>query len=171
MAPDRAGKRAKGITVAADLWTSVVSLAGVALGGGLTALAQRATQRSAERVEERRQTIATTESRRAEQIAVLKEFVSCAQAAERAAYRRPDPWGDDEDGWMTQTGPVMTALWTASANVTLLCDEALRGPVTTYGHALNAAVWRDIGDVEVNEHLEEAKTAFMNEARASLAGP
>ncbi|WP_069737930.1 MULTISPECIES: hypothetical protein [unclassified Streptomyces] len=72
--------------MAADLWTSVVSLAGVALGGGLTALAQRATQRSAERAEE------------------------------------------------------------------------------------NAAVWRDIGDVEVNEHLEEAKTAFMNAARASLAG-
>ncbi|MEU0623117.1 hypothetical protein ABZ329_20005 [Streptomyces rubiginosohelvolus] len=156
--------------MAADLWTSVVSLAGVALGGGLTALAQRATQRSAERAEERRQAAATTESRRAEQIDVLKEFVSCAQAAERAAYRRPDPWGDDEDGWMTQTGPVMTALWTASGNVTLLCDEALREPVRTYGHALNAAVWRDIGDAEVNEHLEEAKTAFMNAARASLAG-
>ncbi len=156
--------------MAADLWTSVVSLAGVALGGGLTALAQRATQRSAERAEERRQTAATTESRRAEQIDVLKEFLSCAQAAERAAYGRPDPWGDDEDGWMTQTGPVMTALWTASGKVTLLCDEALREPVRTYGHALNAAVWRDIGDVEVNEHLEEAKTAFMNAARASLAG-
>ncbi|MCD9900504.1 hypothetical protein LUR56_11520 [Streptomyces sp. MT29] len=109
--------------------------------------------------------MATTESRRDEQSAVLKEFVSCAQAAERAAYRRPDPWGDDEVGWMTQTGPVTTALWTASANVTLLCDEALREPVTTYGHALNAAVWRDIGDVEVNDHLEEGKTAFMNEAR------
>lgn len=122
--------------MAADLWTSVFSLAGVALGGGLTALAQRATQRSAERAEERRQTAATTESRRAEQIDVLKEFVSCAQAAERAAYRRPDPWGHDEDGWMTQTGPVMTALWTASGNVTLLCDEALREPVRTYGHAL-----------------------------------
>ncbi|MEU3576308.1 hypothetical protein AB0H24_07810 [Streptomyces globisporus] len=83
---------------------------------------------------------------------MLKEFVSCAQAAERAAYRRPDPWGDDEDGWMAQTAPVMTALWTASGNVTLLCDEALREPVRTY------------------EHLEEAKTAFMNAARASLAG-
>ncbi|MGW4040997.1 hypothetical protein ACWEIM_32770 [Streptomyces sp. NPDC004778] len=40
----------------------------------------------------------------------------------------------------------------------------------TYALALNAAVWRDIGDVEVDEHLEEAKTAFMNAARASLAG-
>ncbi|MFC8627239.1 hypothetical protein [Streptomyces anulatus] len=81
--------------MAADLWTSAVSLAGVALGGGLTALAQRATQRSA---------------------------------------------------------------------------EALREPVTTYGQALNAAVWRDIGGIEVNEHLEAAKTAFMDAARTSLAG-
>ncbi|MFW3475525.1 hypothetical protein ACN24M_30515 [Streptomyces microflavus] len=153
--------------MAADLWTSVVSLVGVALGGGLTALAQRATQRSAERVEERRQAVATTESRRAEQIEVLKEFVACAQAAERTAYRRPEPWGDDENGWMTQTGPVMTA----SGNVTLLCDEALREPVTTYGRALHAAVWRDIGDIEVNEHLEAAKTTFMNAARTSLASP
>ncbi|MEU0758449.1 hypothetical protein ABZ351_02060 [Streptomyces microflavus] len=157
--------------MAADLWTSIVSLAGVALGGGLTALAQRATQRSAEWVEERRQAVATTESRRAEQIEALKEFVACVQAAERAAYRRPDPWGDDEDGWMTQTSPVMTALWTASGQVTLLCDEALIEPVTTYGRALNAAVWRDIGDVEVNEHLEASKSAFMSAARTSLASP
>ncbi len=53
--------------MAADPRTSVVSLAGVALGGGPTALAQRAPQRSAERVEERRQAVAATESRRAEQ--------------------------------------------------------------------------------------------------------
>ncbi|MFJ3595172.1 hypothetical protein ACIPRU_01380 [Streptomyces sp. NPDC090126] len=71
---------------------------------------------------------------------MLGEFVFCAQAAERAAYRRPDPWGEDEEGRMTQTGPVMTALWTASDNVTLLCDEALREPVRTYGQALNRAL-------------------------------
>ncbi len=71
---------------------------------------------------------------------------------------------------MTRTCPVMTALWTASGNVTLLCDKALREPVRKYGHALNAAVWREMGDVEVSEHLEEVKTAFMNAARASLAG-
>lgn len=41
----------------------------------------------------------------------------------------------------------------------------------TYGRALNQAVWREIGDVEVNEHLEEHKIAFMAAARASLASP
>ncbi|WP_326674684.1 hypothetical protein [Streptomyces sp. NBC_01257] len=40
--------------MASEVWTSVLSLTGVALGGGLTALSQRATQRSADRAEERR---------------------------------------------------------------------------------------------------------------------
>lgn len=41
--------------MAMEVWGPLFSLAGVALGGGLTALSQRATQRSAERLEERRQ--------------------------------------------------------------------------------------------------------------------
>lgn len=48
----------------------------------------------------------------------------------------------------------MVSLWTASGNVMLLCDESLQEPVRAYGHALNQVVWREIGDVEVNEHLE-----------------
>ncbi|MFE2431645.1 hypothetical protein ACFXJ5_33555 [Streptomyces sp. NPDC059373] len=155
--------------MAGDVWGPVLSLTGVLLGGGLTAFAQRATQQSAERTEQRRQAMAAAETRRAEQLQVLKDFVAKAQEAERAAYSRPEPWGDDEDGWMTGTGPVMTALWTASGNVMLLCDETLHEPVRVYGRALNQAVWREIGDTEVNEHLEAHKAAFMTAARKSLA--
>lgn len=92
-----------------------------------------------------------------------------AQAAESAAYSRPEPWGDDESGWMTRSKAVMVSLWTASGNVMLLCDESLQEPVRAYGHALNQAVWREIGDVEVNEHLETRKAAFMTAAREALA--
>ncbi|MEU9090308.1 hypothetical protein [Streptomyces sp. NPDC048428] len=152
-----------------EIWAPVLSLVGVLLGGGLTAFAQRATQRAAERTERQRLAVATAESRRAEQLQVLKEFVAKAQEAERVAYRRPEPWGDDENGWMTSTGPVMTALWTASGNVMLMCDERLHELVRAYGRALNQAVWRDIGDTEVNEHLETHKAAFMAAARRSLA--
>jgi hypothetical protein len=155
--------------VAGELWASVLSLSGVVLGSGLTAFAQRATQRSAERTEERKQAAATAEARRAEQLQAIKEFIACAQAAERAAYRRPEPWGDDEEGWMTQTQPTMTALWTAERTLMLLCDEAVQDPVHVYGRALNQAVWRDIGDTEVNEHLETPKATFMAAARTSLA--
>ncbi|QKV93907.1 hypothetical protein HUT19_20850 [Streptomyces sp. NA02950] len=154
--------------MAGEVWASVLSLAGVALGGGLTAFAQHATQRSAERAEERRQVVAAAESRRAEQLEALKEFIARAQTAERAAYSRPEEWGDDED-WTARAGEAMTALWTASGNVMLLCDEALHEPVRVYGHALNQAVWREIGDLEVNEHLEAGKSAFMAAARRTLA--
>lgn len=155
--------------MAGELWASVLSLSGVVLGSGLTAFAQRATLRSAERTEERKQAAATAETRRAEQLQAFKEFIACAQAAERAAYRRPEPWGDDEEGWMTQTQPIMTALWTAERTLMLLCAEAVQDPVHVYGRALNQAVWRDIGDTEVNEHLDTPKATFMAAARTSLA--
>lgn len=155
--------------MAGELWASTFSLAGVALGGALTAFTQRAAQRSADRAEERRQSAATAEMRRAEQVEAIKEFLVCAQDAERAAYSRPEPWGDDEEGWMTRTQTVMTKLWTADRGVVLLCDPALEPPARAYGRALNQAVWREIGGMEVNEHLEEQKNAFMIAARASLA--
>ncbi|MFS0695714.1 hypothetical protein AB6N36_23430 [Streptomyces nitrosporeus] len=151
-----------------EMWTSVLSLTGVALGGGLTAFSQRATQRSAERAEERRLRAATSEARRSEQLQAVKEFLVCAQAAERAAYNRPESWGDDDD-WRARAGDAMTALWVAERHLVLLCDPVLHGPVHTYGRALNQAVWREIGDTEVNEHLEEHKAAFMTAARTSLS--
>jgi hypothetical protein len=146
-----------------------MSLTGVVLGSGLTAFTQRATMRSAEKTEERRQAAATAEVRRAEKLQAVKEFISCAQEAERAAYRRPEPWGDDEESWMTRAQTIMTALWTAERTLMLLCDETMQDPVHVYGRALNQAVWRDIGDTEVNEHLETRKAAFMTAARTSLA--
>lgn len=155
--------------MAGELWTSIFSLAGVVLGGGLTAFTQRATQKSAERVERGRQAIATTEARRAEQVQAIKDFIACAQEAERAAYSRPRPWGDDEDGWMTRTRTTMAKLWIAERTLVLLCPPVLHTPVHNYGRALNQAVWREIGATEVNEHLEEHKTSFMTAARASLA--
>ncbi|WP_031075121.1 hypothetical protein [Streptomyces sp. NRRL WC-3742] len=155
--------------MAGELWGSAFSLAGVVLGGALTAFTQRAAQRSADRAEERRQSAATAETRRAEQVQAIQEFLACAQLAERVAYARPEPWGADEDGWMTRAQAVMTKLWTADRGVVLLCDPALEAPARAYGRALNQAVWREIGDVEANEYLEEHKSAFMIAARASLA--
>ncbi|GGZ19844.1 hypothetical protein GCM10010387_10970 [Streptomyces inusitatus] len=88
--------------------------------------------------------------------------------AERAAYSRPESWGDDE-AWSSTASAAMTSLWIAERHLALLCDEALHAPVHAYGRALNQAVWREIGDIEVNEHLEEHKAAFMAAARANLA--
>ncbi|MFG3041883.1 hypothetical protein ACGFYZ_33790 [Streptomyces sp. NPDC048330] len=154
--------------MAGELWVPMFSLAGVMLGGALTAFTQRAAQRSADRAEEKRQSAATADARRAEQVQAIQEFLACAQLAERAAYSRPEAWGADEDGWQTGAKEVMTKLWTADRGVALLCDPALEAPARAYGRALNQAVWREIGDLEVNEYLEEHKNAFMTAARASL---
>ncbi|WP_093480363.1 MULTISPECIES: hypothetical protein [unclassified Streptomyces] len=70
---------------------------------------------------------------------------------------------------MTRTQAVMTKLRTADRGAALLCDAALEAPARAYGRALDQAVWRGIGDLAVNEHLEEHKNAFMIAARASLA--
>ncbi|WP_330230722.1 hypothetical protein OHA40_33095 [Nocardia sp. NBC_00508] len=151
-----------------ELWASAFSLVGVVLGGGLTAFTQRTTQRSAERTERQRQAAATAEARRAEQVQAIKDFIACAQEAERAAYTRPESWGEDEDDWMTRAQATMTKLWIGERSLVLLCAPVLQGPVHDYGRALNQAVWREI-DAEVNEHLEEYKISFMTAARASLA--
>jgi len=155
--------------MAGELWASAISLAGVALGGGVASLTQRAAQRAAERTEERRQTSVTAEARRAEQLQALKEFIECAQHAESAAYSRPEQWGPGDDGWNDMAAGAMSRLWVASGNVRLICDPTIHDPVRDYGRALNQAVWRDIGDVEVNEHLEDHKAGFFAAARQSLA--
>jgi len=155
--------------VASELWAATIPLVGVVLGGGMAALTQRATQRAAGRAEERRQETATAEARRAEQVQALKEFIECAQAAESAAYSRPEEWGPGDGGWNDLAATVMSRLWVASGNIRLICDPAIHDPVHAYGRALNQAVWRDIGDSEVNEHLENHKTAFFAAARESLA--
>ncbi|MFJ6656867.1 hypothetical protein ACIQNG_10945 [Streptomyces sp. NPDC091377] len=156
--------------MAMDVWAPILSLVGVALGSGLTALSQHTTQRSAERLEEWRRASATSEARRAEQTEVIKDFIACAQDAERAAYSRPDAWGDDAD-WRSAASDAMTRLWIAERHLVLLSHADLHAPVRAYGRALNQAVWREIGDVEVNEHVEEHKLAFMTAAPASLASP
>ncbi|WP_420037669.1 hypothetical protein ACN2WE_40335 [Streptomyces sp. cg28] len=156
----------------AEVWAPLFSLLGVVLGGGLTALSQRATQRSAERLEERRQVQAGRESRRAEQLQAIKDFLACVQEAEGVAYRRPERWGEsgsEDEGWHAAASAAMGRLWIAERHLVLLCHASLHGPVQAYARALNQAVWREIGDAEVNEHVEGHKSAFMAAARASLA--
>ncbi|MFI7011842.1 hypothetical protein [Streptomyces sp. NPDC050145] len=154
--------------MATEVWAPLFSLAGVLLGGTLTALSQRATQRSAERLEVRRQAVADREARRAEQLQAIKDFLACVQEAEGVAYRRPEEWGEDE-GWLGAASAAMGRLWVAERHLVLVGHAGLHDPVRAYARALNQAVWREIGDVEVNEHVEEHKSVFMETARASLA--
>lgn len=65
-----------------QVWVSLISLGGVALGGALSFLVQFATQRSAERTEQRRQQTELSEARRAERLTLLERFVEPSEIAQ-----------------------------------------------------------------------------------------
>ncbi|MFE2059476.1 hypothetical protein [Streptomyces sp. NPDC059446] len=153
--------------MAADVWTPVISMAGVAVGGALTYLTQRTTQRTADLAEQRRRAAALTEERRAEQIATLLEFIRCALEAEGVAHARPSQWevGDD---WYVTARPAMDGLRIAEGGVELLCAPGMRTPTTAYARALNQAVWQERGEESLAERLEPFKAEYLATARRSL---
>ncbi|MGA5797420.1 hypothetical protein ACPC27_16150 [Streptomyces cellulosae] len=142
-------------------------MVGVAVGGALTYLTQRTTQRAADRAEERRRAAVRAEERRAEQIRTVLEFIRCALEAEGVAHARPHEWtvGDD---WYVTARPAMDGLRIAEKSVELLCSPALHSPATAYARALNQAVWQERDEGSLAERLEPFKAAFLAGARRSL---
>lgn len=151
-----------------EIWLSVTSLGGVALGGGLSYLVQYTTQRSAERAEERRQTLEVSESRRAERLAQLERFVEVAAEAERSAFSRPPSW-NDEDKWLVKTQDVMNRLWVAERMIRLLFPLPVHEAARAYFLDLNRVVWEGLpaGEV-VRDYLESNRLAFLDAGRAAV---
>ncbi|AGP53974.1 hypothetical protein M271_11885 [Streptomyces rapamycinicus NRRL 5491] len=142
-------------------------MAGVAVGGALTYLTQRTTQRAAERAEGRRRAATLVEERRAEQIRTLLEFIRCALEAEGVAHARPPRW-DVGDEWYATARPAMDGLRIAEKGVELLCAPGLHAPTAAYARALNQAVWQERGEGSLGERLEPFKAEFLTVARHSL---
>src|SRR3954462_8575197 len=90
----------------AQVWVSVASMIGVVLGGGLSYLTQLTTQRQANRNEDLRQNKGLAGARRAEQLALLRQFIEISQRAERLAEDR-----DGSSEWKTAAKNVMDDLW------------------------------------------------------------
>lgn len=153
--------------MAGELWTPIASMVGVLVGGGLTFVTQRTTQRAVERVEERKQRSALAEARRTEQIHALLEFIRFAHEAEGVAHARPPSW-DVGDDWYRAARPAMDGLRVAEKSVELLCDTSLQAPTATYSRALNQAVWQDRGDTPIGDQLEPVRSSFLLAARLSL---
>jgi len=155
--------------MAGEVLASVTSLFGVFLGGGLSFMVQRTTQRSAERVEVTRQTSARAAARRDERVAVIREFIAQAQAAERAAIHRPDNWDPDE--WYPAAQSSMDSLWVAERTIHVLCAPSLHAPARAYAEALNHVVWQERTGIPVWEYLEPSRLAFLNAARQGVDDP
>ncbi|AEM80144.1 hypothetical protein Strvi_0356 [Streptomyces violaceusniger Tu 4113] len=150
-----------------ELWTPVISMVGVAVGGALTYLTQRATQRGADRAEEHRRAAALAEERRAEQIRTVLEFIRFALEAEGVAHARPPAW-EVGDEWYRTARPAIDGLRIAENGVHLLCAPGLHTPTTAYARALNQAVWQEHGEASLAERLEPVKVKFLAVARRSL---
>ncbi|MEE4546157.1 hypothetical protein V2S66_29845 [Streptomyces sp. V4-01] len=151
-----------------DLWTPALSMVGVTVGGALTYLTQRTTQRAADRAEERRRAAALAEERRAEQIRTVLEFIRFALEAEGVAHARPVRW-EVGDAWYRTARPAVDGLRIAENGVRLLCAPGLHRPAAAYARALNGSVWQE-GDDEasVAERLEPFKAEFLAVARRAL---
>ncbi len=154
--------------VSGQVWVSLISLGGVALGGVLSYLVQHRTQLSAERAEERRQRTAVSEARRAERLALLERFIEVSAEAERAAYARP---ADHEptDPWFLTTSDTMNRLWVAERLIRVQFPLAVHEAARAHFLDLNRTVWEGLPEGEsVRDHLEANRLAFLDVARESM---
>ena len=154
--------------VAGDVWISVTSLGGVALGGALSFFVQHATQRSAERMEQQRQLTLLSETRRADRLARVERFVEIAAEAERCAFSRPTQW-EEGDPWQVKAQAVMNRLWVSERMIRLLFPLPVHDAARAYFLDLNLVVWQGLADGEnVRDYLEANRLAFLDTARAAV---
>lgn len=147
----------------AELWISLVSLAGVALGGGLSYLAQASTQRRSERRDERRQAEERAEVRRGERLELLREFIRLAQRAERAAED-----ADNSPEWTVRAQDTLDELWVCERMMHVLFPAPVHTLARAYLIALDDVLWRRPADISLWDHLRPSKVAFLDRARDEM---
>ena len=155
--------------MAPELVIALISLGGVVLGGGLSWLAQRSTQRLAASTEQRRQWATREEARRAERLVHLERFVAVAAEAERVAFARPAEWVEGEP-WPSTAQEVMHRFWVAERMVQVLYPEQVHIAARTYFRRLNRAVWDGVPDLQkLYAELDQLRDAFLTTVRSELA--
>ncbi|MFF7542569.1 hypothetical protein ACFZCU_02860 [Streptomyces canus] len=154
--------------VSGQVWVSLISLGGVALGGVLSYLVQHRTQQSAERAEQQRQRIAVSEARRAERLALLERFIEVGAEAERAAFSRPADH-DSSDPWFLTASDTMNRLWVAERLIRVQFPLPVHEAARAYFLDLNRTVWEGLPEGEsVRDYLEANRLAFLDAARGAL---
>jgi hypothetical protein len=154
--------------VAAEVWVSVISLGGVALGGALSFLVQERTQQRNEQAAARKQQTDLAEVRRAERLALVERFIGVAAEAERCAFDRKPNWNDG-DKWAATAREVMHRLWIAERLIRVQFPLPVHDAARAYFLDLNRAVWQDLADDEnVRDLLEDNRLVFLDAARAAI---
>ncbi|MET7731523.1 hypothetical protein ABZT02_09150 [Streptomyces sp. NPDC005402] len=150
-----------------QVWVSLISLGGVALGGVLSYLVQHRTQ-SAERAEWQRRQLAVSEARRAERLALLERFIEVGAEAERAAFSRPADH-DHTDPWYLTASDAMNRLWVAERLIRIQFPLPVHEAARAYFLDLNRTVWEGLPEGEsVRDHLEANRLAFLDAARGAM---
>jgi hypothetical protein len=148
-----------------QVWISLLSLLGVALGGGLSYLAQVHAQRRSERRDDRRRADDLAEARRAERLELLRAFIRHAQQAERAAE---EP--DGTPAWKASALQALDDLWVYERMIHVLFPANLHDLARQYLRALDDVVWQKAGKVQPGEYLRPSKRAFLDAAREAMTG-
>ncbi|GAX58717.1 hypothetical protein [Streptomyces olivochromogenes] len=143
------------VAMSGQVWVSLISLGGVALGGVLAFLVQFATQRSAERTEQGRRQSELSEARRSERLALLERFVEVGAEEERAAFSRPHEC-DDTSAWFLTTRDAMNRLWVAERLIRNQFPLPVHDAARKYFLDLNRTMWEGLPDGEsVRDDLED----------------
>jgi len=147
-----------------QVWVSILSLVGVALGGGLSYLVQASVQRRSDRVDQRRQDHERAETRRVERLELLREFIRVGQRAERASEDR-----DDTSAWKASARDVLDEVWVCERMIHVLFAAPLHALARAYVHALDHVLWQELEGVSMWDYLQKPKVAFLTAAREELS--
>jgi hypothetical protein len=149
--------------MAAELWVSVASVAGVAVGGGISFVSQW----FAQRLELRRHAIAVGESRRAERLTELRDFLRLAEQAQRVAIQRHDKPSQPAD-WEDRATAAVAALWVAERVVEMLCSSPIRDAAHAYAESVHAEVYKGVDHNSVTVNIRPSRRAFIEASREDL---
>jgi hypothetical protein len=152
-----------------------IGLAGVAVGGCLTYLTQFTTTRQTSKNEDRRHEAQRAESRRTEQLDLLREFIAIAQQGIRIAEQREfaDDWGAaGTPEWFAAAREVVDRLFVTERMIQILFHQDLYQRAWDYATAVDKVMWRRPDEITAGgpmwEALQEPQVAFLAAAREAI---
>ena len=144
-------------------WVTVTSLVGVVIGGMLSVITQRLTERSATH----RFEATILEGRRRERLTHLINFIETAQEAERLAVSRHRHRPKRAE-WAERTDAILDQLWVKLRAVQLLCPSEVSKAAHTLAWDLHRVLREGPGNQSVAEFLHSSRTKLIDLASRDL---
>jgi hypothetical protein len=152
----------------AQEWTPLL---GVAVGGGLSYLAQFSTARLTGRHEDRRQAAQRDEARRTERLELLREFISLGQQGTRIAEERElaaDWAAAGTPQWFAEARGLTDRLWVCERMIQVLFCPKLHQRARDYAAAVDRVLWREPDEIAAGgalwEVVQQPQRAFLASA-------